>query len=263
MNKRQRKKRSKKQVKPIPLKDLQKKTPKQLNQYKPERLRKTYQQLRATAKKRLDRLEKAGFTDENIYKQYRFAFENPSRDLTDSEIKQKILELRKFLSTKESTVRGQKQKQKALEDMANFVNDILNNKDNIIDDTAEIIPEMSEPDINIPDINPDDITGYTDFIDTNDEKVMAQWGDFMDSLRYSLNAEILYDIGELFELWETWQQTGRHLGKFNKAPEQFQRKWNKFRSSQRTRIKRSSKSKNVKDSEQRRIDKITGNNKKK
>lgn len=238
MNKRQRKKKSKKSsVKPIPLKDLQKKTPKQLNQYKPERLRKTYQHLRAVANKRLKRLDEAGFFDQNIYKEYEFEFINPARDLTDTDIKEKLLQVRKFLSTEESTVRGQKKRQKAEEELAELLFKALHEEQ--VDTTYQY--NDSESDRNetyhFKDTKRENVNSRADFIDITDPKQVKVFIEFISNVKYNIGAEIFYDIRELYDLWNLWLDEGRPTGNFSKASRKFQQGLMKFASSQRTSVK--------------------------
>lgn len=233
MNKRQRKKKAK-QIKPISLEDLQKKTPKQLNQYSPERLRKTYQQLRSTANKRLARLDKAGFFTENIYKEYEFEFINPARDLTDVEIKENLLQVRKFLSTEESTVRGQKKREKAEKDFAEQLFKALHE-----DQEMEWVEdqEMDDKTRQYKNTNRENVTGRADFIDINDPAQVKTFTEFIMTVKYNLGAEIFYDIRELYDLWNLWLDEGRPVGDFRKASRNFQQGLMKFASSQRTSVK--------------------------
>ena len=237
MNKRKRKKRSK-QIKPIPLKDLQKKTPKQLNQYKPERLRKTYQHLRAVANKRLKRLDEAGFFDQNIYKEYEFEFINPARDLTDTDIKEKLLQVRKFLSTEDSTVRGQKKRQKAEEDFAEQIFNALHEdheQDDKYQDTN--VDQDQDETYHFKDIKRENVNSRADFIDITDPKQVNVFTEFISNVKYNLGAEIFYDIRELYDLWNLWIDEGRPTGNFSKASRKFQQGLMKFASSQRTSVK--------------------------
>ena len=239
MNKRQRKKRSKK-IKEIPLKDIQKKTPKQLNRYSPERLRKTYQKLRSTALKRLQRLEKAGFAGEDIYRNYEFEFTNPARDLTDTEIKEKILQVRKFLSTEESTVRGQKKKQKALENFADLINKAIHEQE------EDYEPEQEEPSDETREYHDrkrDSVTGRADFIDITDPEQVKMFAEFMATIKYNLSAEIFYDIRELYDLWNLWKMEGKPIGDFKNASRNFQAGFLKFAGSETTRVKRGTRKK--------------------
>lgn len=245
MNKRQRKKKSKK-IEPIKLEIIQQRTPKQLNRFSPERLRKTYQQLRATANKRLQRLENAGFSNTNIYQQYQFEFVNPARDLTDIEIKEQILKVRKFLGTKESTVREQRKQQKQLKESAIIFNAILNEE---IETTQFVMiePEKEKPENKKP------IIKHTDFVDINDEKQLKMYGDFMDTLRYNLSAEITYNLEELFDLWNMWQNEGQYLGKFSNAPTALRNMWYKFINSVNTSPISSTKDSDTRKSERKRF----------
>lgn len=239
MNKRQRKKKSK-QIKPISLEDLQKKTPKQLNQYSPERLRKTYQKLRATANKRLERLNKAGFFTENIYKEYEFEFINPARDLTDGEIKEKLLQLRKFLSTEESTVRGQKKREKAEKDFAEQLFKALHEETEQEQEQAQEREQeqvQEEKTRQYRDKKRDNVTGREDFIDISDPDQREIFNEFMATIKYNLSAEIFYDIRELYDLWNLWLDEGKPMGSFSKASRNFRQGLMKFASSQRTSVK--------------------------
>lgn len=235
MNKRQRKKKSK-QIKPISLEDLQKKTPKQLNQYSPERLRKTYQKLRATANKRLARLDEAGFFNENIYREYEFEFINPARDLTDVEIKEKLLQVRKFLSTEESTVRGQKKREKAEKDFAEQLFKALHEEPEQ-EQEREQEQAREEKTRQYRDKKRENVTGRSDFIDINDPEQVKTFTEFIMTVKYNLSAEIFYDIRELYDLWNLWIDEGRPVGDFKKASRNFQQGFMKFASSQRTSVK--------------------------
>lgn len=247
MNKRQRKKKSKNSsVKPIPLKDLQKKTPKQLNQYKPERLRKTYQHLRAVANKRLKRLDEAGFFDQNIYKEYEFEFINPARDLDDVGIKEKLLQLRKFLSTEESTVRGQKKRQKAEEDFAEQLFNALygdhDETDQEQDDKYQQHQDTNadqdqDETYHFKNTKRENVNSRADFIDITDPKQVKVFTEFIMTVKYNIGAEIFYDIRELYDLWNLWLDEGRPTGNFSKASRKFQQGLMKFASSQRTSVK--------------------------
>lgn len=242
MNKRQRKKKSKRSsIKPIPLKDLQKKTPKQLNQYKPERLRKTYQHLRAVANKRLKRLDEAGFFDQNIYKEYEFEFINPARDLDDVGIKEKLLQVRKFLSTEESTVRGQKKREKAEKELAEqLFNALYGDQDEQGDTIYPFIDTKTDQEdetYHFKDTNRENVNGRADFIDITDPKQVKIFTEFVSNVKYNLGAEIFYDIRELYDLWNLWIDEGRPTGNFSKASRKFQQGLMKFASSQRTSVK--------------------------
>ena len=240
MNKRKRKKRSK-QIKPIPLQDLQKKTPKQLNQYKPERLRKTYQHLRAVANKRLERLDKAGFFDQNIYKEYEFEFINPARDLTDTDIKEKLLQVRKFLSTEESTVRGQKKREKAEKELAEQLFNALYGEQDEQGDTIypfiDTETDQGDETYHFKDTKRENVNSRADFIDITDPKQVKIFTDFISNVKYNIGAEIFYDIRELYDLWNLWRDEGRPQGNFSKASRKFQQGLMKFASSQRTSVK--------------------------
>lgn len=244
MNKRQRKKKTKK-VEPIKLEIIQQRTPKQLNRFSPARLRKTYQKLRATANKRLQRLEKAGFANTNIYQQYQYEFVNPARDLTDTEIKEQILKVRKFLGTNESTVREQRKQRKQLKESATVFNDILNQD---IDTTQFVMVDKEKQ----PQ-NKKIIVRHTDFIDINDEEQLKMYGDFMDNIRYNLSAEIKYSLEELFELWNMWRNEGQYLGKFSNAPLALRNLWFKFVSSPNTSPISSTKDTDTRKSERKRF----------
>ena len=216
MNKRQKKKHAKK-VQPIPLETLQKRTPKQLSRFSNARLRRTYQKLRSTALKRLKRLEEYGYTDQSIYKEYQFAFDNPSRDMDDVDIKEKLLEIRKFLGNPESTVRGQKKREKQIKDSADLFNAIVSGQIPL-DETGEpqfgVLQEQQLEYYYDPDAE-----GYEKFIDTSDPDQLRKFEQFLSIVNYNAKGYIQDPSDEYFELWVAWLQSGEYVGKFSHAPD--------------------------------------------
>ena len=208
MNKRKRKKKAKK-IQAISQETLQKRTPKQLARYSDERLRKTYQNMRATANKRLKRLKESGFEKSQIYLQYRESFAQKPSTMSSKEIYQSLLEVRTFLGDKTSTVRGMKQLVKDLQESAKEYNKKLEES---AEETAET--EYTE------EIPGPEIETVTDFIDWQDENQLQQFGDFMDLLRYNIDTDITYNIEELKQLWDVWQEN-KYYGDFNFANNDF------------------------------------------
>jgi len=86
----------------LTLKDLQKMDQRELRRY--------YSMLRAVSNKRLIRLAAAGFTDAEVYSNYRDAFVSlRAINFSDGDVAQLILTAQNFLNNPASTVRGYKQ----------------------------------------------------------------------------------------------------------------------------------------------------------
>lgn len=246
MNKRKRKKKAKK-IQAISQETLQKRTPKQLARYSDEHLRKTYQNMRATANKRLNRLKESGFEKSQIYLQYRESFAQKPSTMSSTEIYQSLLEVRTFLGDKTSTVRGMKKLVKDLQESAKEYNKKLEESEEETEETEETeeIEEITEPEIET----------VTDFIDWQDENQLQQFGDFMDLLRYNINTDITYNIEELKQLWDVWQEN-KYYGDFNFASNDLYNAFNKLLESKNTITMTDPKRENRTVSERKRINKI-------
>ena len=129
----------------------------------------TYQKLRDTALKRLKRLEKAGYSDTNVYREYRDDISVKPSTMTNEEIKKGLIELRAFLSNEQTKVSWQK---KNKENKGKIQEIVFNKK----------------------------------WIDTLSEKELALFGDFMDTLRANSSYFIDYDDTALNELWSLYKQ---------------------------------------------------------
>jgi len=250
MNKRKRKKKAKK-IQAISQETLQKRTPKQLARYSDERLRKTYQNMRATANKRLKRLKESGFEKSQTYLQYRESFAQKPSTMSSTEIYKSLLEVRTFLGDKTSTVRGMKQLVKDLQESAKEYNKKSQesakeyNKKSAETAETEEIEEITEPEIET----------VTDFIDWQDEEQLQQFGDFMDLLRYNIDTDITYNIEELKQLWDVWQEN-KYYGDFNFASNDLYNAFNKLLESKNTITMTDPKRENRTASERKRINKI-------
>lgn len=239
MNKRKKKK--KKKIQAISQETLQQRTPKQLARYSDERLRKTYQNMRATANKRLNRLKESGFEKSQIYLQYRESFAQKPSTMSSTEIYQALLEVRTFLGDKTSTVRGMKNLVKDLQESAKEYNKKLEESEEETEETEEI----EEPEIET----------VTDFIDWQNEEQLQQFGDFMDLLRYNIDTDITYNIEELKQLWDVWQEN-KYYGDFNFASNDLYNAFNKLLESKNTITMTDPKKENRTASERKRINKI-------
>lgn len=239
MNKRKKKKSAKK-IQAISQETLQQRTPKQLARYSEERLRKTYQNMRSIANKRLNRLKESGFEKSQIYLQYRESFAQKSSTMSSKEIYQALLEVRTFLGDKTSTVKGMKKVIKDLQESAQKYNKKLEETE----ETKET-EEIAEPEIET----------VTDFIDWQDEEQLQQFGDFMDLLRYNIDTDITYNIEELKQLWDVWQEN-KYYGDFNFGSNDLYNAFNKLLESKNTITMTDPKRENRTASERKRINKI-------
>lgn len=75
-------------------------------------LRKEYSRLRSIARKRIERLQKSEFADSEILDRYSMDYFAPIKTLSDRDIRYRISDLARFLSSKLSTVTGQKNTRK-------------------------------------------------------------------------------------------------------------------------------------------------------
>lgn len=129
----------------------------------------TYQKLRDTAIKRLKRLEKAGYSDTNVYREYRDDISVKPSTMTDEEIKKGLIELRAFLSNEQTKVSWQKQNMENKEKMREIV---FNKK----------------------------------WLDTLSDTELELFGDFMDTIRANSAYFLDYDDTALNELWSIYKQ---------------------------------------------------------
>ena len=152
----------------IPLEELQGMSPQEMGNKPADLLRHTYQRLRETALKRIQRLKMAGFTHRDTYKEYKEEFLEKSSFLDDIGIKEGLLKLRTFLGTPESTVRGQKAADKRVKE------------------NAELFTK--------------------DWIETLTDEQLELYGDFMDTLRATSSYYVYYNEESLQELWNLYQE---------------------------------------------------------
>lgn len=153
----------------ISLEKLSDMSPQEIGKQDSKLLFHTYQKLRDTALKRLKRLEKAGYSDTNAYREYRDDISVKPSTMTDEEIKKGLIELRAFLSNEQTKVSWQKQNKKNKEKMREIVFD-----KNWINSLSDIELEL--------------------------------FGDFMDTLRASSSYFLVYDDTALNELWSIYKQ---------------------------------------------------------
>lgn len=159
---------SKKKHPTIPLEELQGMSPQEMGNKPADLLRHTYQRLRETALKRIQRLKMAGFTHSDTYKEYKEEFLEKSSFLDDIGIKEGLLKLRTFLGIPESTVRGQKAADKRVKE------------------NAEMFTK--------------------NWIETLTDEQLELFGDFMDTLRATSSYYIQYNEESLQELWNLYQE---------------------------------------------------------
>ena len=159
---------SKKKHPTIPLEELQGMSPQEMGNKPADLLRHTYQRLRETALKRIQRLKMAGFTHRDTYKEYKEEFLEKSSFLDDIGIKEGLLKLRTFLGKPESTVRGQKAADKRVKE------------------NAELFTK--------------------DWIETLTDEQLELYGDFMDTLRATSSYYVYYNEESLQELWNLYQE---------------------------------------------------------
>lgn len=153
----------------ISLEKLSEMSPQEIGAQDSKLLFHTYQRLRDTALKRLKRLEKAGYADTNVYREYRDDIAVKPSTMTDKEIKKGLIELRAFLSNEQTKVSWQKKN----EENKGKVREIVFNKD---------------------------------WINTLSDKELALFGDFMDTIRANSSYFLDYDDTALNELWSIYKQ---------------------------------------------------------
>lgn len=159
---------SKKKYPTIPLEELQGMSPQEMGNKSADLLRHTYQRLRETALKRIQRLKMAGFTHRDTYKEYKGEFLEKSSFLDDVGIKEGLLKLRTFLGIPESTVRGQKAADKRVKE------------------NAEMFTK--------------------NWIETLTDEQLELFGDFMDTLRATSSCYVYYNEESLQELWNLYKE---------------------------------------------------------
>ena len=153
----------------ISLEKLSDMSPQEIGAQDSKLLFRTYQKLRDTALKRLKRLEKAGYSDTNAYREYRDDISVKPSTMTDEEIKKGLIELRAFLSNEQTKVSWQKKNKENKEKMREIV---FNKK----------------------------------WLDTLSDAELELFGDFMDTLRANSAYFLDYDDKALNELWSLYKQ---------------------------------------------------------
>lgn len=197
---------SKKKYPTIPLEELQGMTPQEMGNKPTDLLRHTYQRLRETALKRIQRLKMAGFTHRDTYKEYKGEFLERSSFLDDTGIKEGLLKIRTFLGIPESTVRGQKAADKRVKE------------------NAEMFTK--------------------NWIETLTDEQLELFGDFMDTLRATSSYYVYYSEESLQELWNLYQEN-RDIQNFDSS-EITHDAWERFITSEGFLIGRSPKYKKEK-----------------
>lgn len=81
-------------------------TPRALKQYSDKEVRREYTRLRDAARKRLQRLERAGYQDTNIYRFNKDRYEY-TRNLNMDQLRRRLSELADFIVSPASTLKGQ------------------------------------------------------------------------------------------------------------------------------------------------------------
>lgn len=153
----------------ISLEKLSNMSPQEIGAQDSKLLFHTYQKLRDTALKRLKRLEKAGYADTNVYREYRDDIAVKPSTMTSEEIKKGLIELRAFLSNEQTKVSWQKQNKENKEKMREIVFD-------------------------------------KKWLDTLSDAELELFGDFMDTLRANSSYFLDYDDRALNELWSIYKQ---------------------------------------------------------
>lgn len=153
----------------LSLDELSNMSPQQIGAQDSKLLFHTYQRLRDTAMKRLKRLETAGFSDTNVYREYREDIAVKPSTMTSEEIKKGLIELRAFLSNEQTKVSWQKQNKKNTEE----VEKIVFNKE---------------------------------WIDKLEPQELQLFGEFMDTIRANSSFFLDYDDTALNELWSLYKQ---------------------------------------------------------
>ena len=107
-------------------------TPRALKQYSDKEVRKEYTRLRDAARKRLQRLEKAGYQDTNIYRFNKDRYEY-TKNLNMDQLRRRLSELADFIESPASTLKGQERiHQKAAETLKERGIDIGNSKQDLV-----------------------------------------------------------------------------------------------------------------------------------
>lgn len=153
----------------LSLEELSNLSPQQIGKQDSKLLFHTYQRLRDTALKRLKRLEKAGYSDTNVYREYREDIAVKPSTMTSEEIKKGLIELRAFLSNEQTKVSWQKKNKKDKEELQK----IIFNKE---------------------------------WIDKLEPQELELFGDFMDTIRANSSFFLVYDDTALNELWGLYKQ---------------------------------------------------------
>lgn len=149
-------------------KQITKLTPQQIGKYSTEVLFHTYQKMRDKALKRLSRLQQTGYSERQTYQQnYEDIARKPST-MSESEIKQGIIELRAFFSNPLSTVRGQKK--------------------------ADAMQKAQQ-----------EVIFKKDWIESLSDEDLELYGDFMDTLRSTSSFYLVYDDTALNEMWSIYR----------------------------------------------------------
>lgn len=158
---------ARKKPKTLTDKQVTKLTPQQIGKYSTEVLFHTYQKMRDKALKRLSRLQQANYSERQTYQQnYEDIARKPST-MSESEIKQGIIELRAFFTNPLSTVRGQKK--------------------------ADAIQKAQQ-----------EVIFKKDWIESLSDEDLELYGDFMDTLRSTSSFYLVYDDTALNELWSIY-----------------------------------------------------------
>ncbi len=214
----------------LSLEELSNMSPQQIGTQDSKLLFHTYQRLRDTAMKRLKRLEKAGYSDTNVYREYREDIAVKPSTMTGEEIKKGLIELRAFLSNEQTKVSWQKQNKKNTEE----VEKIIFNKE---------------------------------WIDKLEPEQLELFGDFMDTIRANSSFFLDYDDTALNELWSLYKQNP-NVTDFKNDP-MFKKAFEKFLNNENTTLlikptrSTARKTNSTIGSEKRRLNKITKRKKKK
>lgn len=161
---------ARKKPKTLTDKQITKLTPQQIGKYSSEVLFHTYQKMRDKALKRLSRLQQAGYSERQTYQQnYEDIARKPST-MSESEIKQGIIELRAFFTNPLSTVRGQKK--------------------------ADAVQKAQQ-----------EVIFKKDWIESLSDEDLELYGDFMDTLRTTSSFYLVYDDNALNELWSIYRMS--------------------------------------------------------
>lgn len=214
----------------LSLEELSNLSPQQIGKQDSKLLFHTYQRLRDTALKRLKRLEKAGFADTNVYREYREDIAVKPSTMTSEEIKKGLIELRAFLSNEQTKVSWQK---KNKQDKQEFAKIVFNKE----------------------------------WIDKLEPQELELFGDFMDTVRANSSFFLVYDDTALNELWSLYKQNP-NVTDFKNDPI-FKKAFEKFLNQEGTtllinpRNNTARKTKSTIGSEKRRLKKIIKRKKKK